>query len=351
VRGLDQVSIARSLPGGLVLRPRRLRFSKGIRDLVAETELTPEHLMLPIFVKEGIDRPVDAEGLPDYKVFPPRSDELVKYINTALDLGVKSFLIFGIPKEKDEIGSRAFAKDGPVQEALRYIRKEIGWSPVIFTDLCICGYTSHGHCGLPKESRRGTVIDNDSTLEVYAKIAVSQAEAGSDFIAPSGMMDGQVKVIREALDKEGFTDVGIMAYSAKYASAFYGPFRLVAESAPRFGDRRSYQMDPRNAREAIKEILLDVQEGADIVMVKPALLYLDVIRLVKETVPYVPLAAYSVSGEYAMIKAAAKEGLLDEASAFMEALYSIRRAGADIIITYYALNAAKILREKREKFF
>jgi len=346
-----KVSIISSLLKDLNLRPRRLRFSKGIRDLVAETELTPQHFILPIFVKEGISRPIEAEGLSDYYVYPPTSEDLIKLINEALDLGVKSFLIFGIPKEKDELGSRAFAKDGPVQQALRYIRKELGWSPIIFTDLCICGYTSHGHCGLPKETRRGTVIDNDSTLEVYAKIAISQAEAGTDFVAPSGMMDRQVKVIREALDKEGFKDVGIMAYSAKYASAFYGPFRLVAESAPRFGDRRSYQMDPRNVGEAIKEVLLDVEEGADIVMVKPALLYLDVIRLVKETLPFIPLAAYSVSGEYSMIKAAAKEGLLDEASAFMEALYSIKRAGADIIITYYALDAARLLKENKENFF
>ncbi len=346
-----EANIISSLFKAFSIRPRRLRFSKEVRDLVAETELTPQHFILPIFVKEGISRPTEAEGLLDYYVYPPTSEDLIKLINEALDLGVRSFLIFGIPKEKDELGSRAFAKDGPVQQALRYIRKELGWSPLIFTDLCICGYTSHGHCGLPKETRRGTVIDNDSTLEIYSKIAISQAEAGADFIAPSGMMDGQVKVIREALDKEGFSDVGIMAYSAKYASAFYGPFRLVAESAPRFGDRRSYQMDPRNAKEAIKEVILDVEEGADIVMVKPALLYLDVIRLVKETLPFIPLAAYNVSGEYSMIKAAAKEGLLDEASAFMEALYSIKRAGADIIITYYALNAARLLKEGRENLF
>ncbi len=328
----------------LRLRPRRLRVSKPLRDLVSETTLSSHDLILPLFVNENIEKPVASKSLEGIFVYPPNTDHIVKYINEALDYGVKSFLLFGIPKEKDFIGTRAFAKEGPVQSALRNIRREIGWDPIIFTDLCICGYTSHGHCGLPKESRRGTIIDNDSTLEIYAKIAVSQAEAGSDFISPSGMMDGQVRAIREALDKEGFTDVGIMSYSVKYASNFYGPFRDLMSSAPSFGDRRSYQMDPRNAYEAIKEVMLDLEEGADIVMVKPALPYLDIIRLVKERFPYIPLAAYSVSGEYSMIKAASKEGFLDEKKTFMEVLYSIKRAGADIIITYYALEAAKLMK-------
>ena len=326
------------------IRPRRLRLSPVIRELVAETSLRPNQLVLPVFVKEGLRSPEPAHGLEGQLVYPPTSNELISMISNALDLGVKAFLIFGIPKEKDEVGSRAYDNNGPVQQALRLIRRELSWEPLIFTDLCICNYTTHGHCGIPRESRRGLVVDNDSTLEVYAKIAASQAEAGSDFIAPSGMMDGQVGVIREALDREGFTDVGIMSYSVKYASSFYGPFREVMDSAPRFGDRKSYQMDPRNAYEALREVELDVEEGADIVMVKPALAYLDVIRLVKETYPHIPLAAYSVSGEYAMVKAAAKTGLMKEDDIMLEILYSIKRAGADIIITYYALEAAKLLR-------
>lgn len=332
------------------IRPRRLRISRAIRDLVAETDLLPQHLILPIFVKDTIERPIPSGGLENYLIYPTTGRHLINFINNAIDLGIRSFLIFGITEEKDEIGSRAFARDGPVQLAVKNIRKEIGWDPLIFTDLCICGYTTHGHCGLPKKSRRGKVIDNDSTLEIYAKIAISQAEAGADFVAPSGMMDNQVRAIREALDNDGFHDVGILAYSAKYASYFYGPFREVMRSAPRFGDRKSYQMDPRNVREALKEVLLDIEEGADMIMVKPALPYLDVIRLVKEHFPQVPLVAYSVSGEYAIIKEAAKAGLIDEKGAMLEILYSIKRAGADAIITYYALDAASILKGSLDIF-
>ena len=325
------------------IRPRRLRSSARLRALISETVLSPSKLIMPVFVDENLARPAPTPGLEGYTTFPPASQELVSEIASAMEAGIGAFLIFGVPSAKDEEGSRAFAPDGPVQTAIRTIRRELGWEPVIITDLCICEYTSHGHCGLPAKGRRGVVIDNDSTLKVYQRIAVSQAQAGADFVAPSGMMDGQVRAIREALDDAGFTDVGIMAYSVKYASAMYGPFRQAVDSAPRFGDRKSYQMDPRNASEALKEVRLDLEEGADIVMVKPALLYLDVIRLVKEAYPDVPLAAYNVSGEYAMIKAAARAKLIDETAAMMEALYAIRRAGADMIITYFAKEAAKLL--------
>jgi len=331
-------------------RPRRLRAFKSIRDLVAETTLDPSRFILPIFVNDNIDRPVETKALEGHYYYPPRSPELIEYMSKAMDLKVRAFLLFGIPSSKDYHGSQAWHRDGVVQKALRYIRSELGPRPVIFTDLCLCGYTDHGHCGLPLDSRRGTVIDNDSTLEVYAKIAVSHAEAGADFVAPSGMMDGQVKVIREALDNAGFTDVGIMSYSAKYASVFYGPFRGVMDSAPRFGDRRSYQMDPRNAWEALREVIADVEEGADIVMVKPALAYLDVIRLVKEYLPYVPLAAYNVSGEYMMVRKAAEMGIFDGEVAVLEVLTAIARAGADMIITYHALEAAELIRQGRSPF-
>jgi porphobilinogen synthase len=325
------------------IRPRRLRGSGALRSLIAEVDLTPSRFIMPLFVDENLKSPAPTPGLDGYTTYPPDSRELVNLVNAAMEVGVKSFLLFGVPSVKDEVGSRAFADDGPVQKALRLIRSEVGWEPVLMTDLCICEYTSHGHCGLPVNSRRGAVIDNDSTLKVYQRIAVSQAQAGADFVAPSGMMDGQVKVIREALDDAGLADVGIMAYSVKYASSMYGPFRQAVDSAPRFGDRKSYQMDPRNAREAIKEVRLDLEEGADIAMVKPALLYLDVISLVKRYYPDVPLAAYNVSGEYSMIRAAARQGLIDGTAAMLEALYSIRRAGADMIITYFALDAARAI--------
>jgi len=331
-------------------RPRRLRLLKAVRDLVAETRLDPSNFILPIFVNDNVDRPVETKTLEGHYYYPPQSPELVNFMLKTMDLGIRAFLIFGIPSSKDYHGGQAWSKDGVVQKALRFLRKELGGRPVIFTDLCLCGYTDHGHCGLPVNSRRGTIIDNDSTLEIYAKIAVSQAEAGADFIAPSGMMDGQVKVIREALDNSGFTDVGIMSYSAKYASAFYGPFRGVMDSTPRFSDRRSYQMDPRNAWEALKEILADVEEGADIVMVKPALAYLDIIRLVKEHIPYVPLAAYNVSGEYMLLRKAAELGIIDGETAVLEVLTAIARAGADMIITYHALEAAELIRSRRVPF-
>ncbi|MEM4427037.1 MAG: porphobilinogen synthase [Acidilobaceae archaeon] len=327
------------------IRPRRLRLSKNIREIVAETRLHPSMFMLPVFLNENVERPVETPSLKGHYYYSPQSPELVKLIGEALDLGVRSFLLFGIPSHKDFYGSQAWSKEGVVQKAVRFLRKELGWEPIIFSDLCLCGYTDHGHCGIPKQTARGTVIDNDSTLEFYGRIAVSQAEAGVDFVAPSGMMDGQVSAIRRALDEAGFSDVGIMAYSAKYASGFYGPFRTVMDSAPRFGDRRSYQMDPRNAKEALKEAIMDVIEGADIIMVKPALAYLDVIALIKNNLPHVPLAAYNVSGEYAMVKAAGAAGVIDEKIVMMEVLTAIARAGADIIITYHAIEASRVIKE------
>jgi len=323
-------------------RPRRLRAGKGIRDIVAETRLHPSMLMLPIFVDERLARPEPIESLPGHSYYPPEHESLAGLVGKAMELGVRAFLLFGIPRYKDENASRAYASDGPVQRAIRYLRREYGWEPVLAADLCICGYSSHGHCGLPRECRRGTCIDNDATLEIYRRIALSQAEAGADIVAPSGMMDGQVRAIREVLEREGYSDVAIMSYSVKYASSFYGPFRSVMDSAPRFGDRSTYQMDSRNALEAVREAALDIREGADIIMVKPALPYLDVIRLVRESFPYVPLAAYSVSGEYRMLLEAVRQGFLPR-SAVVEVLTSIARAGANIIITYSALEAAREL--------
>jgi porphobilinogen synthase len=295
-------------------------------------------------VNETIKKVEPLEALKGHYYYPPESHELIEYIQRNMELGIKGFLIFGVTGIKDYYGSRAFEKSGPVYRAVSSIRRELGSEPVIFTDLCICNYTTHGHCGLPKESRYGKVIDNDETLRVYQKIAVAQAEAGSDFVSPSGMMDGQVHAIREALDSAGYSDVGIMAYSAKYASSLYGPFRDVMDSSPEFGDRSTYQMDPRNLYEALKEVELDLEEGADIVMVKPAMFYLDVIRTIKNAYPYVPLAAYNVSGEYMTLITASEKGLLDLDKALMELAYSIRRAGADILITYFAPKIAEILR-------
>lgn len=325
-------------------RPRRRRLTSVLRNLTAETSLEPGRLMLPVFVSDKAGRPTPIEALPGHSYYPPDSGELISFLSRMMDVGIKSFLLFGVPAGKDEDATAAFDRDGPVQRALRSIRRELGWEPLVATDLCICGYSSHGHCGLPRRCRRGMCIDNDETLELYGRIAVSQAEAGSDIVAPSGMMDGQVAAIRRALDGEGYTDVLIMSYSVKYASSFYGPFRDVMDSAPRFGDRRTYQMDPRNRMEALVEASMDVEEGADILMVKPALTYLDVISLVKREFPGIPLAAYNVSGEYSMLKKAVEAGLLGE-DAIVEVLYSIRRAGADIIITYHAAEYAMLRRE------
>jgi len=333
-----------------VLRPRRLRGKKSVRDIVAETRLSTDDLMMPLFFKEGIKSPEPIDAMPGQYRYPV--EMAPKVVQDALSYGIKAFLLFGVvPEErKDFQGTAAYDPEGPVPRAIRLIRKELGDEPAIFTDVCICGYTTHGHCGIPMEKRGRKVIDNDSTLKIIAKMAVVHAEAGADFVAPSGMMDGMVKAIREALDREGYSDVGIMSYSVKYASGFYGPFREAAGSAPRFGDRRSYQMDPRNAAEALKEASLDVEEGADMLMVKPALAYLDVISLLKEAFPQYPLAAYNVSGEYSMVKAAAEKGWIDEKLVTLEILTAIKRAGADIVITYHALDVAKWLREGYNPF-
>ncbi len=329
------------------LRPRRLRKNLYLRDLVAETRLSPRDFIYPIFVKDGIDQPEPIEAMPGQYRWPV--DKVSEIVSKALELGVHNVLLFGIPKEKDELGSSAYSSDGVVQRAVRKIKKEFGNEVVVHTDVCLCHYTSHGHCGLLAkkcvEERCEYVVDNDPTLELLGKVAVSHAEAGADVVAPSSMMDGMVRAIREALDRAGFTDVAIMSYAAKYASAFYGPFRAAADNAPSHGDRRTYQMDPRNGEEALKEVNLDIEEGADILMVKPALAYLDVIKRVKDTFPYYPLAAYNVSGEYSMVKAAASQGLVDEKKITLEILHSIKRAGANIIITYHALEAAEWLRE------
>ncbi len=324
------------------VRPRRLRASQLIRDLVAETTVKLSDLMYPIFVKEGISSPEEIESMPGQYRWP-LNDSLINFVDRLVSSGLRYFLMFGIPERKDSIGTEAFSSDGVVQRALRLLRETFSSNIVLATDVCLCQYTDHGHCGILREINGKIVIDNDETLRIYAKIALSHAEAGADIVAPSGMMDGQVKAIREALDSSGYSDVLIMSYSVKYASSFYGPFREAADSAPRFGDRRSHQMDYRNAHEAIREVMLDLSEGADIVMVKPALAYLDVIKLVKTCFPYVPLAAYNVSGEYSMVKAAARQGWIDERQLILEILTAIKRAGADIIITYHAVDAINLI--------
>lgn len=320
----------------MINRSRRLRFNEGIRDLVRETTLLPSDFIYPIFVVEGENIKSEISSLPNcYHYSVDRLDEIISEVKSA---GVRGVLLFGIPEHKDCCGSEAYSDEGIVQKAVRKI-KEIDSNIYVITDVCMCEYTDHGHCGI----LNGEYVDNDKTLEFLGKISVSHAKAGADMIAPSDMMDGRVGFIREALDKEGFINIPIMSYSAKYCSAFYGPFREAANSAPKFGDRKTYQMDPANRREALKEVEQDLQEGADIIMVKPALSYLDIIREVKNST-VVPICAYSVSGEYAMIKAAASQGLIDEEKVVMEMLTSIKRAGADMIITYYANYAGEILK-------
>ena len=322
-----------------IVRPRRLRINKRIRNLVRETRVDIDDLIYPIFLVEGYNIKKEISTLPGCYHFS--IDRLREEIEEIIDLGIGSVVLFGIPDEKDELGRQAYKKDGIVQRGIREI-KEIAKDILVITDVCMCQYTDHGHCGII-ENR---MVDNDLTLEYLAKIALSHAQAGADMIAPSDMMDGRVSAIREILDENGFKSIPIMSYSAKYASAFYGPFRDAAHSAPQFGDRRTYQMDPSNSDEAIRETEGDIMEGADIVMVKPALAYLDIIRRVKDNFN-VPIAAYNVSGEYAMIKAAAAAGLVDERSIVLETLTSIKRAGADIIITYFAKDFAKWMREER----
>ena len=313
-------------------RMRRLRQTPQIRNLVRETDLLPDRLIYPLFVTHGNDIRSEVGAMPG--CYQLSINNLVKEARELLKLGVPAILLFGIPAQKDEAGSGAYDEEGIIQMALAALKDAVP-ELVLITDVCLCEYTSHGHCGIVQ----GGQVDNDLTLELLAKMALSHAEAGADIVAPSDMMDGRVAAIRGALDNEGFTGTPIMSYAAKYASAFYGPFREAAESAPAFGDRRSYQMDPRNSDEAVRECLLDIDEGADIIMVKPALPYLDVIQRVKQETKF-PLAAYNVSGEYAAIKAAAANGWLDEQQAVLEALTSIRRAGADMIVTYHARDVA-----------
>ena len=325
-----------NLPGFPISRPRRLRRSPALRRLVAETSLNPAQLVLPLFARSGrqLRRPVDA--MPG--VFQLSPDEVLRDAAAAHALGVPAVLLFGIPDKKDAKASGAYAKNGIVQQTVRLLKKELP-TLLVITDVCLCEYMAHGHCGIVHD---GAVL-NDPTLKLLAQTATSHAAAGADLVAPSDMMDGRVRAIRAELDLQGFLDTPIMSYAAKFASAFYGPFREVAESTPQFGDRRSYQMDAANGEEAMREVALDIQEGADMVMVKPALAYLDIIRRVK-TEFGLPTAAYAVSGEHAMIKAAAARGWIDERAVTLESLLAMRRAGADILITYAATDVAKWLK-------
>ena len=317
------------------IRPRRLRVSAGVRKLVRETELQAADFVYPLFVVPGQNVKKEISTLPgNYHL---SADMAVRMAAEAYALGIPAVEVFGLPEYKDEQGTSAWDAASPVQQAVRRIKEALP-DMVVITDVCLCQYTSTGHCGLIEAGR----VNNDATLPLLAKVALSHAEAGADMVAPSDMMDGRVLAIREALDENGFTDISIMSYAAKYASAYYGPFREAVQSAPQFGDRKSYQMDPANAREALREVKLDIDEGADIIMVKPALAYLDIIRQVKDSFN-LPVAAYNVSGEYAMIKAAAEKGWIDERRIVLETLLSMKRAGTDIIITYHALDAARWL--------
>lgn len=317
-------------------RPRRLRTSEGVRSLVRETEINAKDFIYPLFVVPGQSVKEEIASLAGtYHLSPDMAVEAAK---EAADLGIPGLLVFGLPSYKDEEGSSAWDASSPVQESVRLIKKALP-DMVVATDVCLCQYTSHGHCGLIKDG----CIDNDASLLRISKTALSHAEAGADMVAPSDMMDGRVRAIRDLLDESGYDKVSVMSYAAKYASAYYGPFRDAAHSTPQFGDRRTYQMDPGNSREAMKEVMLDVEEGADIIMVKPALAYLDIIRQVRDAID-LPVATYNVSGEYAMIKAAAAQGLVDEERIVLETLTGMKRAGSDIIITYHALDAARWLK-------
>lgn len=325
-----------SFPG---IRMRRLRRTTKVRDLVREVTLTSEGLVFPLFVKENLEKPEPIQAMPGQFRLP--IDYAVKEVEEVASLGVPAVLLFGVPAKKDEDGSSSWDEKGVIQRAVKAIREELGDQVVLITDVCLCQYTSHGHCGVVKGGR----VLNDLTLEILRKISVSHAQAGVDMVAPSAMMDGQVKAVRNGLDEAGFVDVAVMAYSAKHASCFYGPFREAAYSAPSFGDRRSYQMDYANPYEALREVELDLNEGADIVMVKPALAYLDLIYRIKKRFG-VPTAAYNVSGEYSMIKASAERGWIDEKSAVLEVLTAIKRAGADIVVTYFAKDVVRWLMGK-----
>ena len=330
----------------LVNRPRRLRATPALRAMVRETELNARDFIYPLFVKHGEGRTA-IRSMPG--VYQLSVEEAVREAEAAMNVGVNAVILFGIPQEKDPVGLENFAEDGIIQQAIRAIRKELS-EMVVVTDVCLCEYTDHGHCGILNTGEHfqtgfpeGHVL-NDPTLDVLAKVAVSHVEAGADIVAPSGMMDGMVGAIREGLDEKGFENTPILSYAVKYASSFYGPFREAAEGAPKFGDRKSHQMDPANVREALREAALDVGEGTDMLMVKPALAYLDVIRVVKDAFPELPMAAYNVSGEYAMIKAAAANAWIDEEKVTLETLTAMKRAGADLILTYHAVDAAKWLK-------
>ncbi|NOZ23588.1 MAG: porphobilinogen synthase [Planctomycetes bacterium] len=322
-------------------RPRRMRRTEGLRRMIRETILSLDDLIMPLFVRPGKRIKKEIASMPgNYQM---SVDALVEEVKEIEALGIPAIILFGIPETKDSLAKSGYSDQGIVQQAIRAIRKAKA-NIVVITDVCLCEYTDHGHCGVLKKHRLSGIrdVDNDATLKLLAKMAVSHCRAGADMVAPSDMMDGRVEAIRDALDKAGFEDVPIMSYAAKYASAFYGPFRDAAESPPQFGDRRSYQMDPANAEEALREVEMDIDEGADIVMVKPAVPYLDVIRRVKDEFGY-PVAAYNVSGEFAMVKAAAEKGWLDEQRIAMEMLTSIKRAGADMILTYWSKDVARWL--------
>ena len=323
-----------------VLRPRRLRQSPALRRLVAETHLCTDQLVLPLFARAGRKLRREIGAMPG--VFQLSPDEVLREASRAHEAGVPAVLLFGLPEKKDAKASGAYARNGIVQQTVRLLKKEMP-SLLVITDVCLCEYMSHGHCGIVQRDARGAKILNDPTLKLLAQTAASHAEAGADIVAPSDMMDGRVRAIRERLDRDGFIDTPILSYAAKFASAFYGPFRDAAESAPQFGDRRSYQMDSANAREALREVALDLAEGADMVMVKPALACLDLIYRVKTEFGY-PTAAYAVSAEYSMVKAAAARGWIDERAVTMESLLAMRRAGADILITYAATDVARWLK-------
>ncbi len=322
-----------------IYRPRRLRKNETLRRMVRETKVSVDDFIYPLFVTHGRRVRNEIRSMPG--IAQLSVDLAVKEAEEVFQLGVPAVILFGIPKKKDPRGSEAYAREGIIQQAVRAIKSKLP-GLVVITDVCLCEYTSHGHCGVILKGE----VDNDATLKLLAKMALSHAEAGADMLAPSDMMDGRVGVIRELLDQKGFGGTPIMSYAAKHASGFYGPFREAAESTPQFGDRKSYQMDPANAREAIRETWLDVQEGADIIMVKPALPYLDVIRAVREEFD-LPVGAYNVSGEYSMIKAAAQNGWLDEERVMMEVLTGIKRAGADLILTYFAKDAARLLQKNK----
>ena len=317
-------------------RPRRLRQNEGLRRMVRETTLSVNDFILPLFTIAGKKVKNPIPSMPGH--FQLSIDNLIREAKKAAALGIPAVMLFGIPDKKDPLGTRAYAKDGIVQKAVNELKQKMP-DLVVITDVCLCQYTDHGHCGMVE----GEVIDNDATLDLLARTALSHAKAGADMVAPSDMMDGRVAEIREILDESGFSNVPIMSYAAKYCSAYYGPFRNAAESAPKFGDRRTYQMDPANVLEAIREVTLDIEEGADIIMIKPALAYLDIICRIREEID-LPVAAYNVSGEFAMIKAADKMGWIDGPRIMMETLTAIKRAGADSILTYFAIEAAEILK-------